>query len=197
MDADPRREIIFESDSDHDPNSASSTPVTPAPSTQTSGETFRIKMSDGKLYGPITLNEIEQWAREGRVPKDALLFPTGGGDPESVFAVPRLAAILSAPPTAPGVMHTAASKSSPSSLIPTGNPLALWGYYISVAGLIPMLFIVCPISLILGALGVVRAIRVPESKGLLHALVAIILSIASPLGWWYFYTRFDIFQGVF
>lgn len=81
-----------------------SAPV-PAPP-RPEGETYRVKMSDGQLYGPITLDQIVQWAREGRIPRDALLYPEGGGDPKSVFAEPRLASILSAPPTLPTMAMT-------------------------------------------------------------------------------------------
>lgn len=163
-------------------------PLEPAPNPvpappQPEGETYRVKMSDGQLYGPITLDQIVHWAREGRIPREALLYPEGGGDPKSVFAEPRLASILSAPPTAPNTpVPPSATPTSKSFLFPTGNQYALIGYYLSVAGfLIPLL---CPVSLTLGVLGVFRAIKYPTAKGLAHAIVAIFLSIGSPIFWY-------------
>ena len=47
--------------------------------------------------------------------------------------------------------------------------------------LMPLL---CPVSIILGGIGIARALTKPESKGLLHAIAAILLSIGSPLFWY-------------
>ena len=145
--------------------------------------TYRIKMSDGTEFGPAGLEEIVQWAREGRIPRDALLYPTDGGEPRSVFAEPRIAAILIAPPTTPTQPVDAPSSKPPSRLIPTGNLPALWGYYVGVFSF--LMPIACPISFVLGAVGVVRAITKPEAKGLLHAIAAIVLSVGSPLFWYF------------
>jgi hypothetical protein len=151
---------------------------------------FNVRMSNGTSFGPADLEQIVQWARDGRIPRDALLYPVAGGEPKSVFAEPRIAAILSAPPTTANAALDE-PKTPVSRLIPTRNQPALWGYYLSVVGLIPGLFLVSPVSLGLGILGVIRAIRTPEAKGLLHAIVAIVLSVVSPLAWWYFFTHFD------
>ncbi len=149
---------------------------------------FNVRMSDGTSFGPADLDQVVQWTREGRIPRDALLYPVEGGEPKSVFAEPRIAAILSAPPTAPSPVAVVAHKPA-SRLIPTGNPFSLWGYYIGVFSfLIPLM---CPVSLALGALGVVRALRNPEAKGLLHGIVAILLSVAAPVFWYAVYQWLD------
>ena len=141
---------------------------------------FTVKVTDGTEFGPADLDTIVQWAREGRIPRDALLYPSDGGDPKSVFAEARLAAILGAPPTVPSMQRAAAKPTS--RLFPTGNQPALWGYYISVVSfLIPLL---CPISFTLGVIGVIRALTNSEAKGLFHAITAIVLSIGAPLFWY-------------
>lgn len=156
---------------------------------------YRVRMTDGTEFGPADLDTIVQWAREGRIPRDALLYPAddsagggeGGGEPKSVFAEPRLAAILSAPPTVPSMVRAQAREAKSSWWMPTGNQPALWGYYIAVASfLIPL---ISPVSLVLGAVGVVRALTKPEAKGLLHGIVAIVLSLAAPAFWWFVITR--------
>jgi len=152
---------------------------------------FNVRMSDGTSFGPADVEQIVQWAREGRIPRDALLYPVEGGEPKSVFAEPRIAAILSSPPTTPSAAGVRPNKHA-SRLIPTSNPAALWGYYIAVFSM--LMPIVSPASLALGAVGVVRAIRRPECKGLIHAIVAIVLSLASVLGWGYFYMHLGDFM---
>lgn len=186
MNEDSPLDIPLESAPDHYPN-----PAQGSASAQPEEEKYRVKMSDGKLYGPIRLEEIVQWAREGRIPRDGLLISKEGGEIKSVFAEPRLASILSAPPTAPTTpVPPSATPTSKSFLFPTGNQYALIGYYLSVAGfLFPLL---CPVSLILGVLGIIRAIKFPKAKGLLHAIVAILLSFGSPIFWYMIYEWIEI-----
>lgn len=185
MNEDTPLEIPLESVPDHHPN-----PAQRSAHTHPEEETYRVKMSDGQLYGPITLDEIVQWAREGRIPRDGLLISKEGGEIKSVFAEPRLASILSSPPTSPAIpVPSLATPTSKSFLFPTGNQYALIGYYLSVAGfLFPLL---CPVSLGLGVLGVFRAIKYPKAKGLAHAIVAIILSFGSPIFWYMVVTWID------
>jgi len=172
----------------HPDHEARAAPPTPA------ATMFRIRMTGGTEFGPANLDTIVQWAREGRIPRDALLYPAahtgGGGEPKSVFAEPRIAAILAAPPTMPSEAE-AASAATSSIWMPTGNQPALWGYYIGVASLIPLFIVLTPISLILGVVGLVRAFMKPEAKGLFHAIAAIVLSIGSPLLWWAAIYYFD------
>jgi len=136
----------------------------PTPAMAPAATTFRVRMTGGTEYGPANLEAIVQWAREGRIPRDALLYPATGGEPKSVFAEPRLAAILSAPPTMRPEAG-AISSAKMSFWMPTGNQPALWGYYIGVVCLIPPLIVLAPISLILGVVGMVRAFTKPEAKG--------------------------------
>ena len=184
MNDDPPLGIPFESASNQ-------SPVSPSP--QSEGENYRVKMSDGKLYGPITLEEIVNWAREGRIPRDALLYPEGGGDPKSVFAESRLASILSAPPTSPN-METGGKSKEPvqrTIFLPTGNQPALWGYYLAVFSYI--MWPLMPVALALGVIGLVRSIRNPKARGGLHALVAIVLCLLLPVAAYYVYLYIESF----
>lgn len=188
MNEDSPIEIPLESAPGHhskpDPDSAS---------TQPTGDTYQVKMSDGKLYGPITLENIVKWAREGRIPRDALLYPEGGGDPKSVFAETQLASILSAPPTASN-MEIGGKSNEPAQrtiFLPTGNQPALWGYYLAVFSYI--MWPLMPVALALGVIGLVRSIRNPKARGGLHALVAIVLSLLLPVAAYYVYLYIESF----
>ncbi|UCD74081.1 MAG: hypothetical protein JSV91_09855 [Phycisphaerales bacterium] len=134
---------------------------------------FKIRLSDGQEFGPAVMAQILQWGREGRVPIDSLIVPEDGSPIRSVLAQPQLKGIIQAPPTvSPGVI--APTPRSSSALIPTGNPMALIGYYLAVASLIPGLGILGPVAFVLGILGLRHAARFPEAKGKVHAWIAII-----------------------
>jgi hypothetical protein len=63
-------------------------------------------------------------------------------------------------------------------LIPYRNPKALIGYYMGFVALIPVLGVIFgPIAIILGILGVIYANRNPQAKGMVHAIVGIILGV--------------------
>ncbi|MCH7573193.1 MAG: hypothetical protein IH891_09795 [Planctomycetes bacterium] len=147
----------------------------------------------GEEYGPADLDQIVQWAREGRIPRDALLYPEGGGDPKSVFAEPRLASILSAPPTAPTVemINKPLEPAKRTFFLPTGNQPALWSYYLAVFSYI--MWPLMPVALALGVIGLVRSIRNPEARGGLHALIAIVLSLLLPVAAYYVYLYLESF----
>ena len=173
-------------------------PLEPAPNPvpappQPEEEAYRVKMSDGQLYGPITLDQIVHWAREGRIPREALLYPERGGDPKSVFAEPRLASILSAPPTLPTMAMTGKplEPAKRTFFLPTGNQPALWGYYLAVFSYI--MWPLMPVALALGVIGLVRSIRNPKARGGLHALVAIVLSLLLPVAAYYVYLYLESF----
>jgi len=153
---------------------------------------YHLRLTNGQAFGPGTIEQICQWASEGRVPRDAVLDPVGEGRTVSVMAVPAIARVLSAPPT----VHAGppAARATPSSaprsdggmsaLIPYRNKPALIGYYFGVASLIPMFGIGTGIvAIILGIMGIVQRKRQPESRGLAHAIVAIVLGIGGPLLW--------------
>jgi len=135
----------------------------------------RVRLSDGSVFGPADLDTIVQWAREGRVPRDALLVPDDGGEPTSVFAEPRIAAILATPPVMP---PAAPASDSYSGIIPYKNPAALTGYYLGLFSCLPVLGVILgPAAIVLGVRGLRRQSREPALKGSAHAWIAIICGI--------------------
>jgi hypothetical protein len=72
-----------------------------------------------------------------------------------------------------------------STLIPYKNGKALVAYYCGVFSLIPCLgFILGPIALIFGILGVRYAKAYPTAKGMGHAIAGIVLGALTTLGNW-------------
>ena len=69
-------------------------------------------------------------------------------------------------------------------IIPTKNPMALIGYYLGVASLIPILgCFLAPIAVIMGIVGALKANSNPQAGGMGHAITAIVLGIIGPILW--------------
>jgi hypothetical protein len=69
-------------------------------------------------------------------------------------------------------------------LIPTGNPMALVGYYLGVGSLIPCLGAVLSLpAIICGIIGAVKANANPQVGGMGHAITAIVLGLFGQLVW--------------
>lgn len=146
--------------------------------------TWMLRLGDGGEFGPADLNLLEEWVRQGRVPHDGLLVEIG--DPSrvrSVFAEPRLARLLKAPPTMP-FTAAAVPAGGASALIPYANPPALIAYYCGIFALIPGIGALLGVAaFILGIIGFMRYRRKPEIKGAIHAWVGIILGGLLTLAW--------------
>ncbi len=135
---------------------------------------YRVRLPDGRQFGPAEMQHLEQWAREGRLPTDAVLLREDRGEEQPVSDFPNLNAIVAAPPTVQGEMIR--PKRATSALIPTDNPAALGGYYTGIASLICFVGLVAaPIAIVLGILGLRNVRRDPEVKGKAHAIIAIVL----------------------
>lgn len=133
---------------------------------------FSVVLSSGDTFGPVDIETVQEWARQGRVPTAARLQEVGKA-PVPAIEHPALRAILMAPPTVAGPM--VAPDSSLSVLIPARNPPALMSYYCGIAGLIPALGVVFgPLSIVLGVKGLARAKELPRMQGRTHAIVGII-----------------------
>ena len=114
---------------------------------------YWLRLADGGQFGPTTIDRLVQWAREGRVPVDATVVPTGEGFPRAVLAVPELARILQVPPIVQGPLP-AAPDSPMAAIVPYRNPPALVGYYLGVFSLVPFLGLpLGPAALICGIVG--------------------------------------------
>lgn len=148
--------------------------------------TFRIRLSDQREFGPAEMALIVRWAQEGRIPADALLVPVDGSPSRSVLSEPALGSIVQAPPTrTTGIPEPSpADAGGLSGLIPYGNPPALVAYYLGVFSLIPLLglFLAIP-AFVFGIIGLRRRARDPRCKGLVHALVGVILGGICTILW--------------
>lgn len=134
---------------------------------------YKIRTSNGEEYGPADLDQIVQWAREGRLKRDSLLVPVDGSEVKPVHVEPRLAAILSAPPSIPGPL-TKTDEAPLSGLIPYKNPPALIGYYLGIFSCFPILgLLLGPAAIVLGIIGIRRRSADPKRRGLAHAWIAI------------------------
>jgi len=59
---------------------------------------YKIIGSDGKEYGPISLEQLKQWLTEGRLNKQSKVLPEGTTDWRTVGELPELAVIMPPPP---------------------------------------------------------------------------------------------------
>lgn len=145
---------------------------------------FTVRLPDGSRFGPAAMDLVERWAREGRVPTDAVLEPQGGGRERPVSEEPRLAVHCQAPPTVAVTPPVPAGSEGITTIIPYRNPPALAGYYLAVFGLIPVLGLVFAVpAVVLGIIGVRRRRHNPTLKGAVHAWIGIILGGLMTLAW--------------
>jgi hypothetical protein len=147
-------------------------------------QALRVRLADGREFGPASPELLAQWAREGRIPRDAAIVSDDGSALPAIQH-PVLVPIFGAPPV---VRPLVAPADEPmSGLIPYRNPPALTGYYISVASLIPGLgLLLGPAAIVLGVIGFRAYRREPQKKGQVHAWVAIILGSLTTLLYWGF-----------
>lgn len=69
-------------------------------------------------------------------------------------------------------------------IVPYRNGMALAAYYCGIFGLIPILgFVLGPLALIFGVLGLIAARKNPDAHGTGHAVAGIILGIIDPVLW--------------
>jgi hypothetical protein len=141
---------------------------------------YSVILAGGQRFGPADLDTIAQWAREGRVPREAVLQSADpGAPPRSVLAVPMLAAIIDAPPTVAGPV-VPPDDGAISTLIPYKNGPALAAYYLGVVALIPFLgLLAAPFAIGFGIVGIRAYYRDPRRKGIVHAWTGIALGLVS------------------
>jgi hypothetical protein len=143
---------------------------------------YWIRLPDGSEYGPGSLELMATWARDGRVPRTALLVTRDGAPPVPVISNPALLEALDTPP--PSALDEIASTiedSAVGSLVPFRNQPAMVGYWMSIAALIiPGLgAILGPASMALGGVGLYIARRFPKARGTSHSFGAIIIGFVA------------------
>jgi len=138
---------------------------------------YHVKLSDGRQFGPANMAMLIKWAKEGRIPQDAMLVPDDGREP---FAAVEEAAIkihILAPPTVASGIVPNKDEEGPA-LVPYKNPAALVGYYIGVCSCIPFIGILLgPAAIILGIKGLLTVKKHPLKKGTAHAWMSISFGI--------------------
>lgn len=155
--------------------------------------TFKVRLQTGREFGPAEMDVLVKWAQEGRISRGEVLIPVpSAGEPAlapiRVMDEPRLAAILSAPPTIGGTLPPRESgDEGVATVIPYRNKPALIGYYLAIVGclgaiIIPILGFAMPIAaIILGAKGLKAVKANPKVHGKVHAYIAIVGGIFGTL----------------
>ena len=142
---------------------------------------YRVRLADGREFGPVDMTKLKAWAGEGRVPASAMIVDEATGEARPVREVPDLALILAAPPTKPGAMSkvTGARPTAPG-ILPYTNGPALAGYYVGVGSIVCFIgLLAAPVAIVLGILGLRKVKRDPTVKGTAHAIVGIVLGSLS------------------
>jgi hypothetical protein len=147
--------------------------------------TYRVRLPDGRTYGPAGMDLLQQWAREGRLTGDAVLIPGDGSGECMVAAMESLRPHVLAPPTVFMGLPPPPDDSGLSTIIPYRNVPALTGYYIGIAALIPFVGLLAgPLALGLGVSGYRRSRNVAHAKGAVHAWIAIVRGALTTLANW-------------
>lgn len=134
-----------------------------------------IALPDGRQYTAPSMEVVVGWARDGRIPANAVVSEPG-----------RPPVVASLHPALSGLAAgSGGGNDAVATIIPYKNSPALIGYYVSVASLIPGVGLVAgPAAIALGVAGFKKARREPQSHGTAHAIVAIVLgSLTSLFNW--------------
>jgi Domain of unknown function (DUF4190)/GYF domain 2 len=144
---------------------------------------YRIIGTDGRQYGPVSLEQIRQWIAEGRVESHTPIFAEGAKEWSFAGRLPEFANYF--------------ATTTPPPIRAPGRPLQTSGF--ATAGLVCGIFAwVCccccggfPFNLfglVFSLIGLSQTGRHPENyKGRGEAIAGLVLSLASLLlgiGWW-------------
>lgn len=139
---------------------------------------------DGEEHGPVELSTIIEWVRAGTLPPNAPVRDLASGQTWRAGEVPELKAHYvghdySQPPSS----ATSSGASAGSAMIPTGNPDALWGYYLGFASLLCCIGLpATPFAIVKSVRGLNRHKENPAVHGKTHAIVGIVLACVGGVG---------------
>jgi len=71
---------------------------------------YKIIGADGNEYGPINLDQMREWMRQGRVSSQTQVRPEAGGDWRPLSAYPELNTFGTVPPLPPSLGDRASKK---------------------------------------------------------------------------------------
>ena len=128
---------------------------------------YKIKGTGGAEYGPVSVEELQQWVSQNRCTRESLVEGDGSGEWVPLATLPESQDSFVAAPA------SAESEGGVSTVIPYKNVPALIAYYFGVFCIIcpPLL---CFPAIILGVIGLRRVKENPEVKGTAHAWIGIL-----------------------
>lgn len=138
---------------------------------------------DGTENGPVELETLVQWAQAGQLPVHAPVRDMTTGLTTTAGQMTELHSLYPAPnfSNAPAPSH-GGSKPKGSAMIPTGNPDALWGYYLGIGSLPCVLgLFVAPFAFVKSVRGWKAYKKNPEIHGAFHSVTGIVLATIGTL----------------
>src|SRR5258706_5122135 len=133
---------------------------------------YKILGDDGQEYGPVSVEQVRQWIKEGRLEKPPPVYPKGAGDWVFLDSLPEFAAAFE-----PG----ARDKKPPAA--PCQNPRARTAFYFGIFSIIPILGAPLGlIGLIAGLRGLAFYRQNPAAGGKAQSWIGIVLGGLFGLG---------------
>ena len=146
---------------------------------------YTIRLSDGQTFGPASRQEVLNWARESRIPDDALI-ETSDGASSIAASLPWVieARKRAVPPRSRvGLSPQVPPPNAIDHVIPVRNGPALISWYLGVFSLIPILGIPLGIgAIITGLIGLLKVGRGDVKVGFWHGLLGMILGCIGTFG---------------
>jgi hypothetical protein len=125
---------------------------------------YKVQGSDGKEYGPVSVDLLRQWVSERRVTGQTLVQPVGATDWRPVSSIPELAVLAGSPVSGtamPPLPPTPASTAAFPGVVPRTSGLAVSSLILGILGITT-----CGISSIVGiVLGSVALVQIKKSRG--------------------------------
>src|ERR1051325_6925523 len=124
---------------------------------------YKVQGSDGKEYGPVTVDVLRQWVTERRVTGQTLVQPVGVTEWRPVSSIPELAAFAGPPAsgTAPPLPPRPNTPATFPGVVPRTSGLAISSLILGILGIIT-----CGISSLVGIiLGSVALAQIKKSGG--------------------------------
>lgn len=130
----------------------------------------------GQKQGPMSREMLLTMMRAQQVAVDSLVWTPGMSQWQPATAFPEFAAALGVALRVLPNQGAMGDDDTVSTIIPHRNSAALIGYYIAIAGLIPVLgLILGPIAVFMGVKGERLRRANPSAHGSVHAWIAIVL----------------------
>ena len=144
---------------------------------------FIVVGPDGKEHGPVELETLVVWAQAGTLPMHAPVrdLATGLSTPAGEMGELRSLYPATNYSRAPG--PAGAQNAKGSAMMPTGNPDALWGYYLGWGSLLCVIgLFAAPFAFVKSVKGLKAHKQNPEIHGRAHAIIGIVLASIGTLG---------------